>query len=82
MKNLKIDVYKTGETDKPETTITIPLNILHIALNLIPKKTKAVLKEEGIDLSLCSELIDVKDIRAGELIRVENPKGTFVISVE
>ena len=66
MANLKIRVFKRGETN-PETTITIPGNILKIASKLIPHSLSEILQDKGIDI--------------GEIIRLsENPdaKGTLV----
>ena len=66
MANLKIRVFKRGETE-PETTITIPDNILKIASKLIPHRLSEIFQDKGIDI--------------GEIIRLsENPdaKGTLV----
>jgi hypothetical protein len=66
MTDLKIRVFKRGESD-PDTTITIPGNILKIASKLIPRKLSEILQDKGIDI--------------GEIIRLsENPdaKGTLV----
>ena len=81
MKNLILRVYKPGKPEKPETTITIPLSVLHIAMQLLPKKTKSSLEKEGIDISQCSELIKEKHLK-GTLIEIENPTERVVISVE
>jgi len=66
MANLKIRVFKRGEKN-PDTTITIPGNILKIASKLIPHRLSEILQDKGIDI--------------GEIIRLsENPdaKGTLV----
>jgi len=66
MTDLKIRVFKRGEKN-PDTTITIPGNILKIASKLIPRKLSEILQDKGIDI--------------GEIIRLsENPdaKGTLV----
>ena len=47
MVNLKIRVFKNGETN-PETTCTIPAGVLKIASKLIPKQATAALREKGI----------------------------------
>jgi hypothetical protein len=49
MANLKIRVYKRGETG-PETTITIPGNILKIASKLIPHRLSDIFQDKGIDI--------------------------------
>jgi len=66
MTDLKIRVFKRGEKN-PDTTITIPGNILKIAGKLIPHRLSEILQDKGIDI--------------GEIIRLsENPdaKGTLV----
>jgi hypothetical protein len=66
MTDLKIRVFKRGEKN-PDTTITIPGNILKIASKLIPHRLSEILQDKGIDI--------------GEIIRLsENPdaKGTLV----
>ena len=81
MKNLILRIYKSGKPEKPETTITIPLSVLHIAIKLLPRKAKSSLEKEGIDINQCSELIKEKHLM-GTLIEIENPTEKVVISVE
>ena len=81
MENIILRVYKPGKIEKPETTITLPLSTLHISMQLLPKKIKATLEKEGIDLSQCSELVEERGIK-GTLIEIENPAERLVISVE
>ena len=80
MKNLKIEVYKPGQK-KPERTITTPLTSLNMGLKLMPKKIKASLEAEGIDLSVCADLTKEKDLR-GPLIEIEHTGEKLVISIE
>ena len=80
MKNLRIQVYKSGQ-DKPEKTVTMPITSLHISMQLLPKKIKAILEKEGIELSQCSELVKVSGIK-GTLVELENTNERLVISVE
>ncbi len=80
MKNLKIEVFESGQ-EKPEKTIHMPLMSLHISLKLLPKKIRSLLEKEGIDLSKCSELVKEKDLK-GTLVEIENPNQRLVISVE
>ncbi len=77
--NLKIQFYK--RKDDPETIITCPIPVLHVALHLLPKKIKAVLEKEGIDLNQCRDLVKEKGLK-GTLIEIENPTERIVISVE
>jgi hypothetical protein len=80
MKNLRIQVYKSGQ-DKPEKTVTMPITSLHISMQLLPKQIKATLEKEGIELSQCSELVKVSGIK-GTLVELENTNERLVISVE
>ncbi len=81
MKNLKILFYKKPD-DNPEKIITIPLSVLHFAVQLLPKSVKAALESEGITLMHCKEvLIEEKDL-IGMLIEIENHSERMVISVE
>ena len=80
MENLKIHVYETGKT-KPETVITIPLNALHIAQDLIPNKTKLSLEKEGIELSKLSELSTKKGPK-GTLIEIETAREKLVLAID
>ena len=81
MRNLKIDVFRHGQTEKPEAKITIPLKTLLIAVKLLPKSIRATLEKEGIDLAQCSELTKEKDLK-GTLIEIENSFERFVISAD
>jgi len=80
VKNLKIDVQKPGQKE-PEKTVTIPLTTLHIGLKLMPKKIKASLEAEGVDLAGCGELTKEKDLR-GTLIEIERAGEKLAISIE
>ena len=81
MKNLKIQIYKSGQDTKPETSITIPLSVIHLGLKLVPKNIRSSLEKEGIDLMQCNEFTKEKDLK-GELIEIENPYEKIVISLE
>ena len=72
MADLKIRVFKNGE-EKPETTVTIPGNVLKISSKLIPKKLAAILQEEGIDIDEIIRLSENPDAQ-GTLIEVEEHK--------
>jgi len=80
MKNLKIQFYKSQE-EKPEKTITIPLSMLQVVGQLLPKRAKSTLEKEGINLAQCKELAKEKGL-VGTLIEIENPTEKMVISVE
>ncbi len=70
MSNLKIRIYKIGETD-PKTTVTVPGAVLNIASRLIPKQATETLQEKGIDLKELVQLSNNPDVR-GTLVEVED----------
>ncbi len=80
MKNLRISVYKSGHKE-PDKIINMPLTSLHIALELLPRRIKSSLENDGIDLNECRELTKEKELR-GTLIEIEQPNERIVISVE
>ena len=80
MKNLKIEVYNSGQV-KPEKEIVIPLVSLNTGLRFLPKDIRESLNKEGIDLSGCTDLVKEKDLK-GSLIEIGNPKGRIVISLD
>ncbi len=82
MANLKIRVFKDGEKE-PETTVTIPGNVLKVASKLIPKRAATVLQNKGIDLDEIIKLSTDPEIK-GTLIEVEEHKENerIVISLE
>lgn len=49
MADLKIRMYK-GTATEPSTTVSIPVSVLKIASNLIPRQAAAELEEQGVDL--------------------------------
>jgi hypothetical protein len=82
MANLKIRVFKRGETD-PETTITIPANILKIASRLIPHRLADILRDKGIDIDEIIRLSDNPDAK-GTMVEIEEHKKNekVVIALE
>ena len=82
MADLKIRIYK-GNLSDPETTITIPGNILKIASKLIPKKLAAFLQEKGIDVDELIKLSENPEAR-GTLVEIEEHKKNekVVIALE
>lgn len=78
MKNLKIRVYKHGDI-APETTVTIPGSVLHIASRLIPKRAKDALMNENIDIDELVKLAEEPDVQ-GTLVEVdEHSKNERVV---
>jgi hypothetical protein len=75
-------VFKGGETE-PETTVTIPGDVLKVASKLIPKRAATALQNKGIDLNEIIKLSTDPEIQ-GTLIEVEEHKENerIVISLE
>ncbi len=80
MEILKIQLFGPGKT-KLETSTTLPLNVIEFGRRLIPTKIKAVLEDEGIEISQLAELAE-KKIPKGRLIEIETSKEKVVILVE
>jgi hypothetical protein len=82
MADLKIRIYKGGESD-PDTTVTIPGGVLKIASKLIPKQAAAALQEKGIDIEELITLSANPDFH-GTLVEVEEHKKNekIVISLD
>ena len=79
MADLKIRVFKSGEAD-PDTTVTVPGNVLKIASKLIPKRLTAVLQDKGIDVDEIIKLSENPDAQ-GTLVEVEEHKKNEKIVV-
>jgi hypothetical protein len=82
MADVKIRIFKRGE-EQPETTVTIPGNVLKVASKLIPKHAAAALQEEGIDLEELIKLSQNPEVQ-GTLVEIEEHRKNerIVISLE
>ena len=82
MADLKIRIFKRGETE-PETTVTIPGNILKIASKLIPHRLAEIIQDKGIDIDEIIRLSENHTAR-GTLIEIEEHKKNekVVIALE
>jgi len=81
MKNLIIQYYeRIGET-KPTLTVMIPLTIIDIAYSFVPKKLKAIIEKEGIDIRQSKELVKEKDL-IGELVEIEKNGERLIFSID
>jgi hypothetical protein len=82
MTDLKIKIFKNNQSD-PETTVTIPGNVLIVASKLIPKRANEALQEEGIDINELIELSKKPDVQ-GTIIEVEEhkKKEKIIIALE
>ncbi len=80
MAKLRIKIYKAGQV-KPEAVISIPLAVVRMAIKLVPKKARAALEDEGIDLSEIASLAEKQDV-TGELVEVKRGTERIVVAVE
>lgn len=80
MAKLRIKIYKAGQV-KPEAVISIPLGVVRMAIKLVPKKARAALEDEGIDLSEIASLAEKQDV-TGELVEVERKTERIVVAIE
>ena len=80
MADLKIRVFKSGE-EKPETTVTIPGNVLKISSKLIPKKLAAILQDKGIDIDEIIRLSENPDAQGTLFEGEEHKKNEKVVIV-
>ena len=72
-----------NENNKPLKTISIPLGVLKIVKNLIPKKVTEELQKEGIDMQEIIKLSENPDFN-GTILEVENHENNekVIISLE
>jgi len=80
VESLKLHLHRSGQT-KPETIVTIPLAMLAVSVNLIPKRIQDSLEKLGIDVIGLSQLAGKKTPR-GVLIEIEQSNEKIVISVD
>ena len=82
MKKLCIKKYDQG-TEKPLTTVSIPLAVIKIVKSLIPKKAKEQLEKEGINIQEIIKLSESPDF-TGIVLEVDNHEKNekVVISLE
>jgi hypothetical protein len=72
MTDLKIRVFKGGKS-QPDTTVTVPGNVIKIAANLIPKGLLEILQQKGIDIEELIKLSENPEAQ-GTLIEIEEHK--------
>ena len=82
MAKLCIKKYGNGN-EKPLKTISIPLAVLKIVKNLIPKKVTEELQKEGIDMQEIIKLSENPNFN-GTILEVENHEKNekVIISLE
>ena len=82
MASLKVRAYSGGNTD-PDKTFTIPLSVVNVAAQLIPRVAADALKKEGIDLEEIVEISRRSDVQ-GILLEAEDhiEDKKVVLSIE
>ena len=79
MADLKIRVFKSGASE-PETTVTIPGNILKIASKLLPNQLAANLQDKGIDIDELIRLSENPEAR-GTLDEIDDHKNNEKVDI-
>lgn len=79
-KYLKIFIYKDGG-DTPSMHISVPLVVLHVAKNFLPKKIREDLEENEIDLGEILDNVEKQDL-TGRIIDFTNAKKGKRIVIE
>jgi len=82
MTDLKVRSYNS-DSGEPTTTVTVPVGVLKIAYNLVPRRALAALRDEGIDLEEIVRLADNPEAH-GTLVEIEDhtKRERVVISLE
>ena len=82
MVKLRIKKYEQS-TEKPITTVSIPLAVIKIVKSLIPKKAKEELEKEGIDIQGIIKLSESPDF-TGTVLEADNHEKNekVIISLE
>lgn len=75
--SLKIQIYDK-QTKKVTTSISIPFGLARLALDALPKKEKAELREEGYDLDRILESL----VKSGDILKIDGEEQVFRLWVE
>jgi hypothetical protein len=75
--SLKIQVYDK-RTKKITTSISIPFGLARLALDALPEKEKAELREEGYDLDRILESL----VKSGDILKIDGEDQVFRLWVE
>ena len=81
MKNLIIHYYEKLRDIRPVLTVTIPLSMLENAYPFIPKKLRAVIEKEGIDILQSKDFIKEKNYK-GQLVDIVDVGERLTISID
>ena len=81
---IKLCIKKSGqESKKPLTTVSIPLAVIKMVENVIPKKAKEELQKEGIDIKEIIKLSESPHF-TGTVFQIDNHQKyeKIIISLE
>lgn len=82
-KVLHVEIQGDGE-EKPRVNVNVPLELIRVAMSLIPKDARAKMEAKGIDLDNITQMIE--DGVEGKIVEVEhekkNGKERIVVEIE
>jgi hypothetical protein len=82
-KVLHIEIQGEGD-EKPKVNVNVPLELIRVALSMIPAEAKKKIEEKGIDLDNIASLIETGV--EGRIVEVEhekkNGKERIIVEVE
>ena len=82
MASLKIRIFK-GPATEPSTTVSIPVGVLKIASNLIPRQAAAELEQQGVDLQAIIQAADNPEAHGTLAVVEQHEKNErIVVAVE
>ena len=70
-KVLHVEIQGEGE-EKPKVNVNIPLELIRVAMGMIPREAQEKLEEKGIDLDKLVEMVETGV--EGRLVEVEHEK--------
>jgi len=82
-KVLHVEIQGEGD-EKPRVNVNVPLELIRVAMSLIPKDARAKMEAKGIDLDNITQMIE--DGVEGKIVEVEhekkNGKERIVVEIE
>ncbi len=82
-KVLHVEIQGEGE-EKPRVNVNVPLELIRVAMSLIPKDARVKMEAKGIDLDNITRMIE--DGVEGKIVEVEhekkNGKERIVVEIE
>jgi hypothetical protein len=82
-KVLHVEIHGEGD-EKPRVNVNVPLELIRVAMSLIPKDARVKMEAKGIDLDNITRMIE--DGVEGKIVEVEhekkNGKERIVVEIE